>query len=85
MDSKLLKFDLIKMLLETEDSKILEQVRKILSPTKKLRDDEIVGSEADGTPISRKQLLKSIEEAEEDISKGNVISHEDLVKMSKDW
>ena len=89
MDAANLKLALLKSLLDTNDLDLLRRVGNILLPKKHPAlvdpDEEIIGHEPDGSPISRKQMLKSIEESEGAISKGDVLSHEEVVKMAKDW
>ena len=84
MDTTVIKLDLIKILLETEDATLLERVRTILYDRDGEQalsdDDEVIGYEPNGKPITRKQLLKDIEKAEEAILKGEVIDHDELYK-----
>ena len=87
MELQTIKLELIKMLLETEEKSILEKVRKILSPQKNGSKpvEGAVGYQPDGSPITKEQLLKRIEESEEAIRKGEIISMEDLMKESENW
>ena len=84
MDTTVIKLDLIKILLETEDATLLERVRTILYGRDDERtlsdDDEVIGYEPNGKPLTRKQLLKDIEKAEEAILKGEVIDHDEFYK-----
>ena len=47
--------------------------------------EEIVAYTADGRPLTKKQYIKEIEEAEAQIEKGEYIAMEELEKESKKW
>ncbi len=47
--------------------------------------NKVVGYEVDGTPITTAKLLVDIATAEQQISEGNYISHDDLKKESENW
>ncbi len=87
MELQAIKLELIKLLLETDEKSILEKVRKLLSTQKNGAKsvEDAVGYQPDGSPITKEQLLKRIEESEEAIRKGEVISMEDLMKESENW
>ena len=69
MEIQAIKLELIKMLLEMDEVKVLEKVRDVLllnGSHRKEEDDEIVGYIGD-KPITRIDLLNKIEEGEEAI------------------
>jgi hypothetical protein len=59
----------------TEDPEILQSIYTLLKKMPSVEsEDEIVGYEADGTPITVAEFIQSVIEADEDIENGNVIS-----------
>lgn len=62
---------------KTDDPDVLQGIYLLL---KKLlaADDDIIGFEADGTPITTDDFIRSIMEADEDIEAGYGISHEEM-------
>ena len=81
MDIQLEKLQLIEKLTQIEDIDIIEQVRELLNQ----KGNQVVGYGINGTPITRKQLIRRIEEAEERIDNGEYITQEDLEKESQNW
>jgi len=78
-----LQKEIIQLLLDTSDLEKLQYIKGELLKKKvdfsKL--DEIVGSRPGGTPVTRKQLIQSIQESEDAIRKGETISMVDLEKI----
>ncbi len=62
---------------KTDDPNVLQGIYLLL---KKLltADDDIIGFEADGTPITTDDFIRSIMEADEDIEAGHGISQEEM-------
>lgn len=62
---------------KTDDPDVLQGIYLLL---KKLltADDDIIGFEADGTPVTTDDFIRSIIEADEDIESGHGISHEEM-------
>lgn len=64
---------------ETDDPEILRSIYVLL---KKLiansTDNDVVGYEADGTPVSADDLIASALEAEEDIKNGRIVSLKEI-------
>jgi len=81
MDIQAEKLHLIEELARIQDIRIIEQIKQLL----KKKNNPIVGYEIDGAPITRKQLIKKIDEAENRIDNGEYISQEDLEKESENW
>jgi len=75
MTTKELRITIHNLVNETDDPDVLQSIYVLL---KKLipgeAGDDIVGYEADGTPITTDEFIRSITEADEDIEKGNSIS-----------
>jgi len=46
---------------------------------------EVVGYRADGTPISKDELIKDLQEAEDQITRGEYLTIDELEKESEDW
>ncbi len=81
MDIQAEKLHLIEELARIQDSSIIEQVRNLL----KEKNNPVMGYNLQGFPLTRKQLVKQIEEAEKRIDSGEYISQEDLEKDSESW
>jgi len=77
MTTQELRITIHNLVNETDDPEILQSIyallRKLLSGD---MDDDIVGYEADGTPISADDFIQSVMEADSDIEAGHGISHE---------
>ena len=73
-DTQELKLTIHELVNKTDDPDVLQGMYLLL---KKLlaADDDIVGFEADGTPITAEDFIHSILDAEEDIEAGNGIPH----------
>jgi hypothetical protein len=81
MDIQAEKLHLIEELTRIQDIQIIEQIKQLL----KQKNNPVVGFEINGEPITRKQLIVRIEEAEKRIDNGEYISQEDLEKESENW
>jgi hypothetical protein len=66
MDIRAEKLLLIQWLLRTEDEKILEKIRVLLN-------------ESLLKPISEAELERKLQNSEEDIKEGRILSHKDVV------
>lgn len=87
MEVQIIKLELIKLLLETDELPLLEKIKRLLAipnGTKSPRD-EIVGYHPGGAPVTKLELIQQLEESEEAIRRGEVISMEDLIKESENW
>ena len=81
MDIQAEKLHLIEELARVQDIQIIEQIKQLL----KQKNNPVVGYKINDEPITRKQLIKRIEEADERINNGEYTSHEDLEKESENW
>ena len=81
MDIQSEKLHLIEELARTEYSDIVEQVKQLL----KQKDNPVVGFEIGGLPITRKQLVQRIEEAESRMDNNDFVSQQYLEKESESW
>jgi hypothetical protein len=69
--------------IEKADTRFLKMVHAL---AKSYKDEEdIVGYEIDGTPITKEVLIKEAREASAQVKSGNYISQEDLEKEVKNW
>jgi hypothetical protein len=80
MDIQAEKLHLIEELVRIQDIRIIEQVKKLL-----MKNNSVVGYEINGDPITRKQLIKRIEQAEARIDNGIFTTQEDLEKEAENW
>jgi hypothetical protein len=81
MDIQAEKLQLIEELIRIKDSSLVDQIRQLLQQ----KNNPVVGYEINGTPITRKQLIKRIEEAESRIDQGDYTTQEDLEKEVENW
>jgi hypothetical protein len=80
MDIQAEKLRLIEELARIQDIHIIEQIKQLLK-----RQNPVVGYGINGNAITRKQLIKRIEDAEQRIDNGEYITQEDLEKESENW
>lgn len=78
MNSKELRFSIINLVQETEDPEILQSIYTILKKFLLAEPANIAGYEADGTPITEDELVKSILEGTREAKAGNKIPFEQL-------
>ena len=71
---------MIEQLARVQDAEIISQIKRILGKV----NDPIVGY-SNGTPITKKQLIKRIDEAEKRIAKGKFTSHGDVEREAANW
>jgi uncharacterized protein (UPF0297 family) len=81
MDIQLEKLHLIEKLTQIEDIDIIQQVKELLNQ----KGNQVVGYRMDGAPVTKKQLIKRIEEADARIDSGEYITQEELEKESQNW
>ena len=77
MTNQELKLTIHELVNKTDDPDVLQgiylQLKKLLTA-----DDDNIGFEADGTPITTDDFIRSIMEADKDIEAGHGISHEEM-------
>jgi hypothetical protein len=83
MDIKAEIKSLKKELDKIEDKHLIQAIKNLLTYAQKR--DEIVGYEADGTPITKEQLGKEVEESNKEIEKGNYYTQEQTEKEAQQW
>ncbi|MEQ1747446.1 MAG: hypothetical protein ABMA02_18595 [Saprospiraceae bacterium] len=72
-----LKITIHELVNKTNDEEVLRSIYLLLQKLL-ASDDDIMGFEADGTPITVEDFIRSIQEADEDIEAGNAIPHADM-------
>lgn len=83
MDNKQKKKYIQNHLQEVDENTVNELFEMIYSVLQK--DDHIVGYNAAGKPIQKKQFIEDILQAESQIKNGEFITLEQLKEESKDW
>jgi len=74
-----LKFSIRQMLDDTEDQEVLALVYALLKKFTMLDlDENVVGYEADGTPISDDEFVSSILSSSQEAKSGNVLTHDEM-------
>ena len=68
--------------LNSVDERFLNAIYSML---RSYLDDNIIGYEPNGLPISSKELLSRAEESEKAISEGRVTDFEDFEKETENW
>jgi hypothetical protein len=77
MTAQELKLNIHDLVNGTDDPEILQSIYVLLKKLLYIESDEdILGYEADGTPITADDFIRSIMEADEDVEQGNGLSHE---------
>ncbi len=77
MTTQELKLSIHGLVNKTDDPDVLQSIYLLL---KKLlaADDDIIGFEADGTPVTVEDFIRSVQEADDDMEAGNSIPHETM-------
>ncbi|MBC7775241.1 MAG: hypothetical protein H7246_07370 [Phycisphaerae bacterium] len=64
---------------QTEDPDVLQSIYLLLNKLVAAHaDDDVFGFEADGTPITVEDFIRTVQESDEDISAGYGIPHETM-------
>lgn len=79
MDIQTKKLSLIEQLAMITDESIITRIEKLIQIERRRK------YESDLKPMSLKEFYTMIEESEEDIRAGRVISQQDLEKESEQW
>jgi hypothetical protein len=66
MNTESLKLNIVQQILNLSDIQILEQVKNLLN------GQNIIGYEADGTPITKNQYLSDMADVEREIQSGTI-------------
>lgn len=76
----------IQQLVEKEnDEAILKAIKDVVKSIVSIRKRQIVGFDADGKPMTGEDLEKIVVASSENAKKGNVISHNELLKQMENW
>lgn len=81
MDIQAEKLMLIEQLLRIRDNRVIEQVKELL----KKESNPVVGYEANGRPITQRDFIKMIEQAEKEHGSGNYQGVDEVEKESEGW
>jgi len=81
MDVKAEKLYLIEQLARLQDTKIIQQIKDILSS----QSEPIAGYKPGGEPITKSELIARAEASNKAIKEGRLTSIEDLEKESESW
>jgi hypothetical protein len=81
MDIKAEKLYLIEQLARLEGTRIIQQIKDLLSS----QSEPIVGYKPGGEPITKSELMARAKASNKAIEEGRVISIEDLEKESENW
>ena len=81
MDVKAEKLHLIEQLARLQDTRIIQQIKDILSS----QSEPIAGYKPTGEPITKSELIARAEASNKAIKEGRLTSIEDLEKESENW
>jgi hypothetical protein len=81
MDIQAEKLYLIEQLEKVQDVEVIRQLKKILGQ----ENESVVGYRVSGEPISQKQLVKRVEDAESRIEAGHFTTQQDLEREAESW
>lgn len=81
MDIKAEKLYLIEQLARLQDTRIIQQIKDILSS----QSDPIAGYKSTGEPITKSELIARAEASNKAIKERRLTSIEDLEKESENW
>ncbi|MGV3503455.1 MAG: hypothetical protein ACO1O1_07080 [Adhaeribacter sp.] len=81
MDIQAEKLYLIEQLAKVQDVSVIRQLKKILGK----ENESVIGYRVTGEPITRKQLVKKVQEAEKRIAAGHSTSQQDLEREAESW
>lgn len=82
MDIQATKLELVKQLINVKKTSVLKKIKEILLNNEK---DDIVAYSIKGTPLTKKQFKQELLEAEQEIARGEFISHQDLKREIQTW
>ena len=80
MDIQSTRLELIKLLLEEKRESVLEKVSQLL-----VKSDQVVAHTISGEPLTLSNYNQKLEEAEQDITAGRVLDHDELKKKVATW
>ena len=69
----------------TQDKELLKAIKNLLDYAKVKESEQIVGYEPGGKPITKAELIKDIEESEQQIENGQWLTQVELKKQIKSW
>lgn len=78
MSARDLKFSIHQLLEQTEDTETLTLVYALLKKLTFLEENDIVGYEVDGTPITEREFVESVLESSRDAKAGRILSHSEM-------
>lgn len=81
MDIQAEKLYLIEQLAKVQDVNVIQQLKKILEQ----ENESVIGYRVTGEPITQKQLVKKVQEAERRIETGHFTSQQDLEREAESW
>ncbi len=79
MDIQTRKYQFIEGFIRLDNINIIEKLESVLKKEKQLEFEKAL------VPMTKKELIARAEKSNDDIKKGKVISHEDLIKESENW
>ena len=78
MSARDLKFSIHQLLEQTEDTETLTLVYALLKKLTFVEENDIVGYEPDGTPITDKEFVESVLESSREAKAGKMLSHSEM-------
>jgi hypothetical protein len=85
MSAQELKTSIQQLIEKENDEAILKAIKDVIKSIVSIKKNQVVGYDVDGNPLTRGELEKIVVASSENAKKGNVISHEDLLKQMENW
>ena len=82
---ELKKYHIMEYLMSIKDLNLLNKVEKLIISNQSISKKEIVAYSIDEKPLTVEAYNKELENAEQDILTGRIISSEELKKEMKSW
>ncbi len=79
MDIQTRKYQFIEGFIRLDNINIIEKLESVLKKEKQLEFKKAL------VPMTKKELIARAEKSNDDIKKGKVISHKDLISESENW
>lgn len=85
MSAEALKLSITQLIEKENDEVILKAIKDVVKSIVSIKKNQMVGFDADGKPMTAGDLENIVVASSENAKKGNVTSHEELLKQMENW
>jgi hypothetical protein len=85
MSTEALKLSITQLIENENDEVVLKAIKDVVKSIVSIKKKQIVGYSVDGEPLTSEDLEKIVVASNENVKKGRVISHEELLNQMKNW